>query len=136
MKATRAFDLISLYLLIFPVLLSACASGAGAEVTLQPSGRRLFQGVIKTGADLGEVKSFCSEGYYLVAEEGYLTGQTTTLLLGTLDSAGEPVMLSDADYLGKTVEVDGLYPAQEVFCDALICQCEDYILVKAIRSVE
>jgi len=35
--------------------------------------------------------------------------------------------------VGKRVGVTGKHPVQTVFCEALICACEDYILVKSIR---
>ena len=92
-----------------------------------------FTGVVKTGAELGEVKQYCAEGLYLVAEEGFLIGQTSMLLLRVPDDSGQDVMLADPQYIGKQVEVVGQYPAQEVFCEALTCQCEDYILVERIE---
>ena len=100
----------------------------------QDDQRVTFTGVIKTGAELGEVKQHCAEGLYLVAEEGYLSGQTSMLLLRLPDDSGQDVMLADLQYIGKQVEVVGKYPAQEVFCEALICQCEDYILVERIEA--
>jgi hypothetical protein len=44
-------------------------------------------------------------------------------------------MFSDQRYMGQEVRLRGLYPAQEVFCAALICACEDYILVESIETV-
>jgi hypothetical protein len=49
------------------------------------------------------------------------------------DTENEPKMLSDEQYVGKKVEVIGKYPAQEAFCRALLCTCEDYILVNQIQ---
>jgi hypothetical protein len=92
-----------------------------------------FTGTVKAGADLGEVKQYCAEGLYLVADEGFLTGQTSMLLLRALDAAGQAQMLSDSQFSGKHVKVIGRYPAQEIFCEALICQCDDYILVERIE---
>lgn len=97
----------------------------------------IFTGTVMTGAQLGEVKSHCTEGLYLVANEGeYLTGQTTMLLLRAPSGANETQMLSDQQYVGKKVEVVGVYPAREVACEALTCDCEDFILVNQIRTVE
>ncbi|HET7010930.1 MAG TPA: hypothetical protein VFI11_09165 [Anaerolineales bacterium] len=93
---------------------------------------RAFTGIVRSGSDLGEVKAFCAEGLYLVAEEGYLAGQTTMLLLRAPDASGQAQMLSDASLIGRRVEVVGRYPAQDGFCEALICACEDYILVDRI----
>ena len=89
-----------------------------------------------TGAQLGEVKNFCAEGLYLVADDEYLVDQTQMLLLKVTDGADASSMLSDQQYVGKKVEVTGKYPAQEVFCDALICACEDYILVDQIQITQ
>jgi hypothetical protein len=101
------------------------------ETTHAVENRIIFDGVIKRGAELGGVKDYCPEGLYLVADNGFLVGQTRMLLLRL---PGPPAtVLSDQDYIGKKVEVEGKYPAQEIFCEALICQCEDYILVERIN---
>ena len=107
------------------LVLAGCSSKPGEQKT--------FTGTVMTGAQLGEVKNYCAEGLYLVADEGYLTGQTQMLLLKVPDGADSSSMLSDQEYVGKKVEVTGKYPAQEVFCEALICACEDYILVEQIQ---
>lgn len=98
-----------------------------------------FTGTVKTGAQLGEVKSYCAEGLYLVADEGkeLVDGIGTKMLLLRLPGeSDEPVMLSDQQYVGRKVEVIGKYPAAEVFCEALICSCEDYILVESINNIQ
>jgi hypothetical protein len=133
MNRKPSFALATFVLLVLSLLSSACQFGGGdQEVTPQATALVTFRGVVRTGAGLGEVKSFCPDGLYLVAEEGYLTGQTSMLLLRVMDASGQAVMLSDPQFVGKPVEVAGKYPAQEVFCEALICQCEDYILVDKI----
>jgi len=110
------------------LFLSACAD--------KSAGQKTFTGTVRTGAELGEVKNFCAEGLYLVADDGYLVDQTQMLLLKVSDGADESSMLSDQQYVGKKVEVIGKYPAQEVFCDALMCACEDYILVDQIQITQ
>ena len=100
--------------------------------TNKPANRKTFTGTVRTGAELGEVKNFCAEGLYLVADDGYLVDQTQMLLLKVSDGADASSMFSDQQYVGKKVEVTGKYPAQEVFCDALTCACEDHILVDQI----
>ena len=107
---------------------AACASKLTDQKTLT--------GTVRTGAELGEVKSFCAEGLYLVADDGYLIDQTQMLLLKVMDDVDESNMLSDQQYVGKKVEVTGIYPAQEVFCEALTGTCEDYILVEQIQITE
>ncbi len=92
-----------------------------------------FSGVVRRGADLGEVKAYCSEGLYLVADEGFLVDQTRILLLRVRSTSSQAAMLSDQQYIDKNVEVLGKYPAQQYFCEALICACEDYILVERIN---
>src|SRR5688572_31447389 len=104
--------------------LTACANKSADQKT--------FTGTVMTGAQLGEVKNFCAEGLYLVAEDGYLIDQTQMLLLKVSDGADASSMFSDQQYVGKKVEVTGKYPAQEVFCEALTCACEDHILVDQI----
>lgn len=110
------------------VLLAACSNAAENQQT--------FTGTVMTGAQLGEVKNFCAEGLYLVADEGYLINQTQMLLLRVPDGTDQSAMLSDSQYIGKKVEVTGKYPAQEAFCEALICNCEDYILVEKIQIAQ
>ena len=96
-----------------------------------------FTGTIKTGEQLGEIKSYCPDGLYLVADEGsYLVNQTRMLLLQARVNSDDIKMLSDQKYVGKRVNVTGKYPAQEVFCEALTCACEDYILVERIEIAE
>src|SRR5262245_37160960 len=107
------------------LLLAGCSN--------RPDNQKTFTGTVMTGAQLGEVKNYCAEGLYLVADEGYLVNQTQMLLLKVADSTEGSSMLSDQQYIGKKVEVRGKYPAQEVFCEALMCACEDYILVDQIQ---
>ena len=108
------------------LFLAACAAKAADKKT--------FTGTVMTGAELGEVKNFCGEGLYLVADDGYLVDQTQMLLLKVSDGADASNMFSDQQYVGKKVEVTGKYPAQEVFCEALTCDCEDYILVDKVTE--
>lgn len=109
------------------VLLSACSTEAKA------SDQQTFTGTIMTGAQIGKAKNYCAEGLYLVAEEGYLINEIQMILLRIPDTENETEMLSDEQYIGKRVEVTGQYPAQEAFCRALLCSCEDYILVNQIQ---
>ena len=106
------------------LFLAACAN--------KPANQKTFTGTVRTGAELGELKNFCAEGLYLVAEDGYLVDQTQMLLLKVSDGADASSMFSEQKYVGKKVEVTGEYPAQEVFCEALMCACEDHILVDQI----
>ncbi len=96
-----------------------------------------FIGTLKTGADIGEEKSYCPQGFYLVADEGtYLIGQITMLQLRSSDNNDDSQTSSLRSYVGKKVRISGKYPAQEVFCEALICQCDDYILVGSVEAIE
>jgi len=58
------------------------------------------------------------------------------LLLKISDGADGSSMLSGPQYIDKKVEVTGKYPAQDAFCEALICACEDYIFVEQIQSIK
>jgi hypothetical protein len=109
------------------VLLSACSTEAGA------SDQQTFTGTIMTGAQIGKAKNYCEEGLYLVAEDGYLVNEIQMLLLRIPDAENETEMLSDEQYIGKKVEVTGKYPPQKGLCKALLCTCEDYILVDQIQ---
>ena len=96
---------------------------------------RSFTGTVKQGSQL-ENKEYCPEGLYLVADPGtYLVEQTTMLLLKEAGDQ-EPEMISDKAIINKKVEVEGIYPVQELFCEAEICECEDYILVKEITVIQ
>ena len=109
------------------VLLSACSTEAGA------SDQQTITGTIMTGAQIGKAKNYCAEGLYLVAEDGYLINETQMLLLRIQDTENETGMLSDEQYVGKKVEVTGKYPPRKGLCKALLCSCEDYILVDQIQ---
>ncbi len=93
-----------------------------------------FSGVIRLGADLGGKKDHCAEGLYLVAEEGVLAGQLSSLLLRVPGPGGQSALLTDPQWNGKAVTVTGQYPAQEAFCEALMCECEEYILVARVDT--
>lgn len=94
---------------------------------------KTFRGSVKTGASLEEIKSYCPNGLYLVSDAGtYLIGQTSMLQLRVTDIKKESVMFRDEEYINKKVEVAGIYPAQEIFCEALTCECEDYILADSV----
>jgi hypothetical protein len=122
MNAKQTMILAAIAMLLLP---AACSNESANQKT--------FRGTVMTGEQLGEVKSFCAEGLYLVADEGYLVDQTQMLLLRVSDGPDATKMLSDPQYVGRKVEVTGKYPAQEVFCEALICECEDYIFVEKIQ---
>ena len=85
----------------------------------------VINGIVKTGAQIN--REYCLEGFYL-------TDDTGVIQLRVKDEAQYSKMLDDAKYLGERVEVRGKYPAQQVFCEAEICQCENYILVDTIVS--
>jgi hypothetical protein len=44
-------------------------------------------------------------------------------------------LFSDKGVLGEHVEVEGKYPVQEFFCKALICACDDFMLVDKIKKL-
>src|SRR5687768_8827872 len=111
------------------VLLSGCSTEAKASDQL------ILTGTVMTGAQIGKAKNYCAEGLYLVAEDGYLVNEIQMLLLRIPDAENETEMLSDEQYIGKKVEVTGKYPAQKNLCRALLCSCEDYILVDQIQLI-
>ncbi len=100
-----------------------------ASVRIEPAGALVtFMGIVRTGAELGEGKSYCTQGLYLVPD-----GADKLLLLQVSGPAGEAAVLSDSQFAGQRVIVTGRYPAQEFSCEALLCECEDYILVTQIQ---
>ena len=91
-----------------------------------------FSGTLRAGSDLGEVKRHCEEGLYLVADEGtYLRDQATMLLL-RVEGDGRP-LYADRARLNQRVEVIARDDVNRAFCDALVCACEDYLLVDSVR---
>jgi len=81
-----------------------------------------FSGIVKTGKDLNI--SYCQQGIYLETSEQVI--QMRELIEDGGFSQGY------IPYIGKKVKITGIYPAQEYACDALICACEDFTLVKNI----
>lgn len=129
--------IIFLLIILVSIVTVAKIAGQKEENSRPPAGKAVFIGTIKTGASLGEIKSYCPEGFYLVADEGtYLVGQTPMLQLRLADETDGTKMFSDQKYVGKKVKIAGKYPAQEAFCEALLCQCDDYLLVEDINFAE
>jgi hypothetical protein len=83
------------------------------------------KGVIKTGLSVG--MDHCSEGFYLSDATGII--QLRVKFEEVIN------LFSDKDVLDKHVEVEGKYPIQEVFCEALICECDDFMLVDKIKKL-
>lgn len=104
-----------------------------AESPTEPVPKQLagFTGTVKKGSQLN--RNYCPNALYLVAEEGaYLANQTTQLQL----RVSSQQMLTDESYLNKKVNVQGVYPdPKQVFCEALTCNCEDYILMQGIEVI-
>ncbi len=78
----------------------------------------VFEATVFSGTKAG--RDYCLDGLYV----SYMG---KTLLLR--DNSG---MIKDKSYLNKQVTLEGIYPAQDNFCKALICDCDDYVLVERI----
>lgn len=128
MSRTRCREMAAgLWLLVTVAACSSGPSGLDGDTTLE--------GTLRAGADLGEVKQHCAEGLYLVADDGaYLVNQTTMLLLRVAEGDEQP-MYADRRYLNERVQVTAADPVARPECDALICGCETYVLVGAIRGL-
>ena len=85
------------------------------------------QGIVKTGSQIN--MDHCREGFYLIDDTGLIQ-------LRIKNEKGETKMLSDQKFLEKKVEIVGKFDTDQVFCEALICQCDYYILVEAIKILE
>jgi len=95
-----------------------------------------FKGVIKTGEQLGDFKNYCSEGLYLVTDDGSnMADQVKFLQLRVPDVESNTKMFDDKSFIDQQVKVVGKYPAQEMFCQALMCDCDDYILIDSEKSI-
>jgi hypothetical protein len=75
------------------------------------------KGVIKTGLSVGT--DHCSEGFYLSDATGII--QLRVKFEEVIN------LFSDTHVLDERVEVEGKYPVQEFFCEALICECDDFM---------
>ena len=104
-----------------PVMRDTVADLRGADRKLNQE--VTVSGVVRTGAQIG--RDYCAAGLYLTEAAG-------AILLRIKNDKGERPIFDEKEYLDKRVEVLGRYPAQENFCEALICECEDYILVDTI----
>ena len=136
MKEKKTFCVILIALAIGGISFGCLSKPAPITETPKPA-RKLstFTGTVNTGSQL-EVKSYCPEGLYLVADEGtYLLDQTTMLHLRLSSEPDGTKMLSDQEYVGRKVEIVGKYPPQANLCEALTCECEDYILVEGIEVI-
>jgi hypothetical protein len=94
------------------------------ESTSNP-GTKSVVGTLVTG-DIAQ-REFCTQGIYIQDSTGALM-----LRKPASGSQEQNLLFSDKTLLGKRVKVTGLYPAQDVACEALICDCENYILVDSV----
>lgn len=86
--------------------------------TLETGQTITLRGLIKKGAGIG--MDHCPEGFYLTDDTGLIQLRTSNINIG--------------DYLDKEVEVSGNYLA--AICEALICNCDDSMLVDTIKIIE
>ena len=116
----------------YPILESyprQCIDGVGntfveeLNETLLTDSTLVIEGTLLTGDDVG--RSYCSEGIYISNDEG------VTYLLK--DLSGE--LYESSEYLNSRVKITGLAPESDVFCEALLCQCEEYLSVSEIREL-
>ena len=84
---------------------------------------------MKTGAQAGI--DYCAEGLYLTDDTGSLMLRKNRVMVDDR-VVDRGVMVDDQSLVGKNVEVTGRYPVQDYFCEALICECENYIEVGTI----
>lgn len=77
-----------------------------------------FEAKVTVGADNGN--DYCLDGLYVAYMD-------KTLLLKNTNG-----MITDKNYINKQVTIEGTYPVQESFCAALLCDCDDYVLVEKI----
>lgn len=101
--------------------------------------QRTFVGTIKLGSQFEAGRNLCPTGLFLVADEGsYLHNQTQFLLLKLPNITdvvnAQPTMLNDEKYINQRVQITGIYPTSENRCEAMTCQCADYILLNAFEK--
>lgn len=94
----------------------------------------IYAGTIRTGAQIG--KGYCADGIYLVSSDStYQIGKNGSVLLEYPKPSQTPDLLKFKQYIGQKVQVVGTYPVQESRCEALICDCEDYMTVRSITPI-
>ncbi len=93
-----------------------------------------YTGTIKRGSDITE-KTYCSNGYYLVADAGtYIKDQAMMILLK--NPGDEPQSMYDGvEFVGKKVRMTAMESNRQAFCEALICSCDDYLLVDTVTPL-
>lgn len=118
--------------IVLAVLLLALIGGAyyfSSKATPPAPQQLTLRGTVRLGEQLGI--DHCKEGVYLDVAD---------------DNPFPLIQLRDADgktfgndfllqYMNKNVEVAALYDANKVQCQALICACDDYVLLQEIRIV-
>jgi hypothetical protein len=93
-----------------------------------PNATKTFTEVVKTGTQAGV--NHCKEGLYING------GSTGNIQIREKDQGRYSKMLDDKKYIGKKVEIIGKFPGQEMMCKALICDCDQYILIDSIKIIE
>jgi hypothetical protein len=93
-----------------------------------PNATKTFTEVVKTGVQLGV--NHCQDGLYING------GPTGNIQIREKDQGRYSKMLSDEKYIGKKVEIIGKFPGQEMMCKALICDCDQYVLIDSIKILE
>ena len=91
-------------------------------------------GIVSAGADID--RDYCAEGLYLEPNEDSLP---LVLMREMPSEDSTPEMLSAdeySEYIGENVAVSGYYTPVKAMCQALMCDCEDFMLVKQIEVIK
>ncbi len=105
-----------------------------------PKGMTVIRGVVFTGAQIQGDDAYCAEGLYIRVDEAIVPEDMNSITSGSMialrtkggGTAQFPEALkpySDTSVVNATVTVVGVYPAREVQCKALMCDCDDAIIV-------
>lgn len=116
--------LLSVFVLLYVKKLRVAKSPGYKDYLDQQRRYTSLVGVIKSGESLNI--SYCAQGLYLETDD------SKTILIKMKGSDDEISMYDDKNLVGKRVRVEAIYPVAEIFCQALICNCEDYLLAKSI----
>lgn len=90
-----------------------------------------LSGIILPGSDLAPPRDYCSDGQYLVSKDGRpLFNEKTAVQLR--NESGEAPIKNTNKYFKEEVFIEAVYEPDKAMCLALMCSCEDFVMVKKI----
>lgn len=110
---------VILIIVVLGLLLTYFSFAREKPITQQTISGNYYQGTVFTGNDIG--KDYCSEGVYFTTQ-----GKTYLLRKNTPDK--ELIEVTDIDINTTSLEL-AFPPTDTAYCEALMCDCEEYAVV-------